>query len=148
MKVKKILAMLLAGTLAISAAGCAGSGNTAAPSASEGAGAQNEKIKINSWHQWSNDTNELRQMYEKAVTDYMAANPNVTINSQALDTEAYKTKISAEFAGDAKGIDVFYYWGAGTASKLIKADKLLPLDTYVTDEVKGKMLEGSTTAFT
>lgn len=42
---------------------------------------------------------------------------------------------------------MFYYWGAGTARKMINADKLLPLDSYITDEIKGKLLEGSTAAF-
>ena len=44
-----------------------------------------------------------------------------------MDTEAYKTKINAEFAGDAKGIDVFYWWGAGTAKKLVDAGKVMAL---------------------
>lgn len=106
-----------------------------------------EKVTLNVWHQWSNDTNELKKLYEQAVATYMEQNPNVTINTQTLDTEAYKTKISAEFAGTADGIDVFYYWGAGMARKLVNADKLLPMDDYLTDEVKGKILPGSTSAF-
>jgi raffinose/stachyose/melibiose transport system substrate-binding protein len=106
-----------------------------------------EEITLNVWHQWSNDTNELKKLYDTAVGQYMAENPNVKINTQTLDTEAYKTKISAEFTGDASGIDVFYYWGAGTAKKLVNADKLLPLDEYITDDVKAKILPGSTSAF-
>jgi len=106
-----------------------------------------EPVTLNVWHQWSNDTNELRKIYDLAVADYTTANPHVTINSETLDTEAYKTKISAEFAGNASGIDVFYYWGAGTARKLVNADKLLPFDDYLTDEVKAKILPGSTSAF-
>lgn len=64
-----------------------------------------------------------------------------------MDTEAYKTKINAEFAGDAKGIDVFYWWGAGTAKKLVDAGKVMALDDYLTDDVKSRMVEGSTSAF-
>jgi raffinose/stachyose/melibiose transport system substrate-binding protein len=106
-----------------------------------------EPVTLNVWHQWSNETNELKKVYDQAVTDYIAENPHVTINTQTLDTEAYKTKISAEFAGNASGIDVFYYWGAGTARKLINADKLLPIDKYLTDEIKAKILPGATAAF-
>jgi raffinose/stachyose/melibiose transport system substrate-binding protein len=109
--------------------------------------ASDEQITLNVWHQWSNDTNELKKLYDTAVGQYMKDNPNVKINTQTLDTEAYKTKISAEFTGDASGIDVFYYWGAGTAKKLVNADKLLPLDDYITDDVKAKILPGSTSAF-
>ena len=132
----------MAAALAAGMTGCGGK-DSAAPAGGSGDG----KVVLNVWHQWSNDTNELKKKYDEAVAAYTAENPNVEINTQTLDTEAYKTKISAEFAGDAKGIDVFYYWGAGTARKMINADKLLPLDSYITDEVKGKLLEGSTAAF-
>ncbi len=140
---KKLIAVFLAAVLSFSAVGCGSSADT-----DKKGDAGSQKVTLNVWHQWSNDTNELKQMYDKAVSTYMEENPDVIINTQTLDTEAYKTKISAEFAGDAKGIDIFYYWGAGTANKLVKANKLLPIDDYVTDEVKSKMLDGSTTAFT
>ena len=139
---KRISAVVMAAALAAGMTGCASKGSTF-PESGSGSG----KVVLNVWHQWSNDTNELKKKYDEVVSAYMAENPNVEINTQTLDTEAYKTKISAEFAGDAKGIDVFYYWGAGTARKMINADKLLPLDPYITDEVKGKLLEGSTAAF-
>ena len=89
----------------------------------------------------------MKAKYEEAAAAYMSEHPNVTIQTETLDTEAYKTKINAEFAGDAEGIDVFYWWGAGTAKKFVEADKLLVLDDYVTDEVRANMLEGSTGAF-
>ena len=139
---KRMSAVVMAAALAAGMTGCASKGSTS-PESGSGSG----KVVLNVWHQWSNDTNELKKKYDEVVSAYMAENPNVEINTQTLDTEAYKTKISAEFAGDAKGIDVFYYWGAGTARKMINADKLLPLDPYITDEVKGKLLEGSTAAF-
>ncbi|WP_099467006.1 ABC transporter substrate-binding protein [Konateibacter massiliensis] len=156
---KKILSAVLAATLTVSLAACGSSGKTeettgntsndTAATTIEAStdSSSDEKITLNVWHQWSNDTNELKKLYDIAVGNYMSENPNVTINTQTLDSEAYKTKISAEFTGDASGIDVFYYWGAGTAKKLVNADKLLPLDDYLTDEVTGKLLPGSTNAF-
>lgn len=143
--ISKIATSILAATMVIGLAGC---GKTE-PVAEEtpGAPAADEEVTLNVWHQWSNDTNELKKLYDQAVADYISENPHVKIETQTLDTEAYKTKISAEFAGDAKGIDVFYYWGAGTARKLVNADKLLPMDEYLTDDVKSRMLEGATTAF-
>ncbi|MDD2971256.1 MAG: extracellular solute-binding protein [Lachnospiraceae bacterium] len=156
---KKAISAILCAAMVMSMTGCgsksadvpatdttASTDGTEAAETADAAGG--DKVTLNVWHQWSNDTNELKAIYEKAVEDYMAENPNVVINSETLDTEAYKTKISAEFAGDASGIDVFYYWGAGMARKLVNADKLLPLDDYLTDDVKGRILEGSTSAFT
>lgn len=142
--ISKIATSLLAATMVIGLAGCAKTDNVAEETPVNNAG---EEVTLNVWHQWSNDTNELKGIYDQAVADYVSENPNVKIETQTLDTEAYKTKISAEFAGDAKGIDVFYYWGAGTARKLVNADKLLPMDEYLTDDVKSRILEGATTAF-
>lgn len=150
----KVVSIGLAVTMVLSMAAC-GSNTTESSSASDSntasststGSASDEKVTLNVWHQWSNDTNELKQIYDQAVEEYMQENPNVTIHSETLDTDAYKTKISAEFAGEASGIDVFYYWGAGMARKLVNADKLLPLDEYLTDDVKEKILDGSTGAF-
>lgn len=106
-----------------------------------------EKITLNVWHQWTNDTNELKRIYDKAVENYMAEHENIEIRTHTLDTEAYKTKISADFAGAAEEIDVFYYWGAGMAKKLVEADKLLPMDDYMDDSVRERILPGATDAF-
>ena len=108
---------------------------------------ENQTITLNVWHQWSNDTNELKKIYDQAVEEYMNQHPNITINTEILDTEAYKAKISAEFAGSATDIDVFYYWGSGMARKLIKADKLLALDEYISHEVRESVLPGAADAF-
>ena len=139
--VKKLVTGALVASMVLSLAACGKDGKQA------DSGKSGEKITLNVWHQWSNDTNELKKIYDEAVAQYMTDNPNVEIKSETLDTEAYKTKISAEFAGTASGIDVFYYWGAGMARKLVNADKLLPLDDYITDDVRAKILPGSTAAF-
>lgn len=152
---KRALALLLGTTMVLGMTACGGSDTSASADAEQETGiatetaasSEAEPVTLNVWHQWSNDTNELKAKYEEAVADYIAENPHVTINTETLDTEAYKTKINAEFAGDADGIDVFYWWGAGTAKKFVEADKLLPLDDYITDDVRGRMLEGSTAAF-
>lgn len=138
---KKVLAVTLASTMAFSMVGCGNSDSKSEGKKDDGT------ITLNVWHQWSNDTNELKGRYEEAVKAYEKDNPNVKIKTETLDTESYKTKINAEFAGDAKGIDVFYWWGAGTAKKLVDAGKVMALDDYLTDDVKSRMVEGSTSAF-
>lgn len=156
---KKVLAVLLVVTLTVGLMAC-GNSNSNKEDNSTPVSVENvqddkgtekvatkEEVTLNVWHQWSNDTNELKGKYEEAVASYMQENPSVVIHSETLDTEAYKTKINAEFAGNADGIDVFYWWGAGTAKKFVDADKLLALDDYITDDVRARMLEGSTGAF-
>lgn len=140
---KCIFSTIAIASLTFSMIGCNNSSNSEAQKDNS----NDTKMTLNVWHQWANDNNELKGLYDDAVKAYQTENPNVIINTETLDTEAYKTKIATEFAGDAKGIDVFYYWGAGMARKLVNADKLLPLDSYMTDEVKSKLKQGSTQAF-
>ncbi len=160
MKVKKIITLLLVVAMMTGIVGCTNADNDASLNESttdnaavneetsdDSQATTDEEIVLNVWHQWSNDTNELKKLYDEAVAAYEAEHPNVVINTETLDTEAYKTKIAAEFAGSASGIDVFYYWGAGMARKLVNADALLPLDDYLTDDVKARILPGSTGAF-
>lgn len=142
--IKRIVIFMIAAVMAVSMIGC---GKEEKKNTDTTTDSKDEKVTLNVWHQWSNDTNELKKLYDAAVEQYMKDNKDVTINTETLDTEAYKTKISAEFAGDASGIDVFYYWGAGMARKLVNADKLLPLDEYLTEDIKSKVLSGSTAAF-
>ena len=107
-----------------------------------------EKVHINLWHQWTIDTDSNRIALDKAVAEYVAANPNIEIESHILENEAYKTKMSTEFAGSASSIDVFFYWGGGRAGKLQQADKLLPLQDYLTAEQMGSVKPGSANEFT
>jgi len=151
---RKVVKLILTLILALSLVGCGEKDKTDSTSTSSDKDASteenkssDEQITLNVWHQWSNDTNELKNYYEEAVVEYEAAHPNVKINTETLDTEAYKTKIAAEFAGKASGIDVFYYWGSGMAKKLVKADKLLCIDDYITNDIKAK-ITGSMNAFT
>lgn len=137
---RRIVGSLLAVAIALSVTGCNSSHKVVTSD-------KTEKITLNVWHQWSNDTNELNKKYDEAVAAYQKKNTNIVINTKTLDTEAYKTKISAEFTGEARDIDVFYYWGAGKAKKLVNADKLLALDKYITDDVRERLLDGSTNAF-
>lgn len=137
--IKKGIAIFLSAIMIIGLCGCVREEETTKE--------EKEKITLNVWHQWSNDTNELKKKYDEAVASYEKSHPEIKINTNTLDTEAYKTKISAEFTGEAEGIDVFYYWGAGKAKKLVNAGKLLALDEYITEDIKSKLIEGSLNAF-
>lgn len=137
---KKVWGVFLAVVVSIGLLGCNNTKTTTEKNTEN-------KITLNVWHQWSNDTNELKRKYDEAVLEYEKEHSNITIHTKTLDTEAYKTKISSEFAGEAKDIDVFFYWGAGKAKKLVQADKLLALDDYITEDIRAKLLQGSTSAF-
>ncbi len=144
--IKKAVCFVLTGAMIFSLTACAKPNTPAA--AEQAPAAAEEKITLNVWHQWSNDTNDLRKIYTQAVEKYMAEHSNVVIKTDTLDTEAYKTKINTAFASNSADVDVFYYWGGGKARKLVESGKLLALDDYVKDGTMDKILPGSTTAFT
>lgn len=137
---------LLLGTVACSSTGAAGS--QSAQSGQAGASASTEKIKLNLWHEWTTDTDAMRIATDQAVKDYMAEHPNIEIETHMLENEAYKTKISTEFAGSASGIDLFFYWGGGRGRKLQQAGKLLPVGDYLTKEQLATIKPGAEKQFT
>ena len=138
-----VLAVSLVGSLAV---GCGKNTTSTGGDSTGGNTKTEEKITLNVWHQWSNDNNDLKKIYDQAVQQYQKDHSNITIKTDTLDTEAYKTKINTAFAGNTEDVDVFYYWGGGKARKFADAGKLLPLDEYIS-EAKNKIQPGSTTAF-
>ncbi len=104
-----------------------------APSSSQ----QNGKtITLNVWHEWTSETDAMNIATSRAAAAYMERHPEVHIDINILENEAYKTKISTEFAGGAKGIDIFFWWGGGRGAKLARADKLLPVGDYITEDIE------------
>lgn len=136
---KRILATLLSAVMGVGLlAGCG---------AGENEDAGDGQITLDVWDIWTDPSSSLTTAFETAVEQYEADNPDINIELHGLDSDAYKTKMSTEFAGKAEGIDVFYYWAPGMIKKLIEADKVLPIDEYVTDEQLTRVKEGSTQSF-
>lgn len=141
----KIISAAMSILMVISLAGCGKTVDKDTDKKSDGE--KDEKITLEVWHQWSNDTNDLKKIYEEAVEKYQEENKNVTIKTDTLETEAYKTKISTAFASNSASCDVFYYWGGGKARKLVESGKLLALDDYLKDGTMNNIKPGSTAAF-
>lgn len=106
-----------------------------------------DKVVLDVWHQFTDPESAQTKTFLEAVENYQNEHDNIEIELHGLDTESYKTKISTEFASSASGVDVFYYWAPGKIKQLIDADKVLPLNDYVTDEIMGRVKEGSTSSF-
>lgn len=147
---KRTLTVLLASTMVFGLASCANSSSssTSGTSSSTSSAATDEKVTLKVWHQWADDSNALKSDYEKAVKAYEDANPNITIESDALATEAYKTKLTTAFAGNSADCDVFYDWSPGKTASLAQAGRLLAIDDYVKDGTLDQIQPGSTDAFT
>lgn len=130
MKKRIMAAMLTAAMTASLLAGCGGSDNggsaagdaaatgsdtqeTAAPAddsaADTGDAASGEAVAIKLFSNLPDRKNGQGLVEQMIIDEYMAANPNVTIEVEALDEEAYKTKFKA-YAMDGMP-DVVSIWG-------------------------------------
>lgn len=139
---KKISSLLLTILLTSSLMAC---GNKATDKAKTG-GTQ-EKITLKFWHIWTSDTDSNKKNVEAVIKEWNVANPNVQIESEGTENEAYKTKIKTAISAN-EAPDIFVTWGAGFSKPFIDAGKVLPLDDYLKDGTKEKLLTGALTYLT
>ncbi len=150
---KKVGALLLTATMTLPLTAC-GSGSSDTPdtkkessvsdTGSDGAdsGSSEEQITLTIWHQSVADTDPVKKIIEDSVTEYHELHPNITIEQDGVTGEQYKTKIKTAFAaGEAP--DISYMFSGGSFVKpYIDAEYLLPIDEYISEETKSKVLPG------
>ncbi|MBN1649096.1 MAG: extracellular solute-binding protein [Spirochaetales bacterium] len=74
----------------------------------------------------------------KIAADFMAANPNVTIEMTILENEAFKQKIKAAIdAGDPP--DIFHSWGGGVMVDYANKGMLRDVTSFVKDKLAKKV---------
>jgi len=148
--VKRGIAVMLAGTLTLGLAACgtktAGTDTAnstgSEPSLTSTSTAQNVELKFS--HIWGAATDPFTPSAKKVIDDYQAANKNVKIIVDTNENEAYKTKIKAMAAANELP-DLFSTWGGGFSKPFISANRVLAIDEYLTDDIKGKLLNGALT---
>ena len=139
---KKISALLLTIALTSSLVAC---GKKASDNSK--AAETNKKITLKFWHIWTSDTDSNKKNVEAVIKEWNDANPNVQIESEGTENEAYKTKIKTAISAN-EAPDIFVTWGAGFSKPFIDAGKVLPLDDYSKDGTKEKLLTGALTYLT
>jgi len=140
-KFMKISSLLLTIALTSTLMAC---GNKATTTSKGGA---NQKITLKFWHIWTSDTDSNKQNVEAVIKEWNTANPNVQIEAEGTENEAYKTKIKTAISAN-EAPDIFVTWGAGFSQPFVDAGKLLPLDDYLKDGTKEKLLNGALTYLT
>jgi raffinose/stachyose/melibiose transport system substrate-binding protein len=80
-----------------------------------------EKVTVTWWHISTGDTHKA--LFQKFADDYMAANPNVNIEIQVLENEAFKTKLTTVMQS-GEPPDVFQSWGGGVMNEYANAGLL------------------------
>ncbi|MDO5399962.1 MAG: extracellular solute-binding protein [Eubacteriales bacterium] len=122
---KKIFAMVLALVLLVSMTGCG-----AAPAAPEAKSEDGGQVTLRLFSNLPDRKNGQGLVEQTIIDEYMKENPNVTIEVETLDEEAYKTKFKAY---SMEGMpDVVSIWGqpsfldevldAGVLAELNEAD--------------------------
>lgn len=131
---------LLVGSMLFSLAGCQSSSQSAASSSSS-----SNKVTLTFWNIATTDPGKT--VVNNVVAEWNKENPNIQITTNVTENNAYKTKIKAAIAaGDAP--DIIYSWAGGFTKPFVDAGKILPLDDYLNDGTKDKMLPGALTNVT
>ena len=85
--------------------------------------------------------------WEQVVADYEAAHPDVTIEMQFLENEAFKAKLTTLLQSDARP-DIFYSWGGGVLKVQIEAGVLRDIDDLMRGEWEETLSPAAVNAFT
>ena len=131
----------LAATATFVFAACSGGGASTAPStAAESAPASAESVAPSeaagepvtiTWYHIQNNDPGL-SLWKKLADEYMAANPNVTIDTQVLENEAFKTKLTTLLQqGDIP--DLFQTWGGGGLRQQVEAGLVKDITADIAD---------------
>lgn len=150
MKSRRLFASVLcASFLLTTATACAqspaassanGSANSTAPATST----SSEKVTLTFWNNYTNDT---QHVMANTIKQWNTDHPNIQIDASATENNAYKTKIKTAIAGNSAP-DIIYSWAGGFTKTFVDAGKILPLDDYLNDGTKDKMLTGALTNIT
>jgi len=105
-----------------------------------------EKVTLEVWHLWTTENDGNAIAFNKALDEYRADHPNVTINIDATENEAYKTKIKTAISAN-EAPDVFFSWGAGFAKPFVEAGQVAVITDYLPDGALDDLIMGTTNNF-
>lgn len=141
---KTVRACVAAALLAALLAGCGAPTNGTNPPV-ETSGADATVLDV--WYQSDNPSSAFNSKMEEAVSQYEKTHSGVKLTLHSLDSATYKEKLATDFTGRADDIDVFYDWAPAKLTQLVKADRVLPLDDYISAEKLSEIKAGSEESF-
>ncbi len=147
MKTRKFLAVSAVMAMALAGLAACSSGDSSPGSSSGGSdsGSSSEPVTLTFWH--NSTTGEGKAYWDEVAKAYMDANPNVTIEIQAIQNEDMDGKLQTALnAGDAP--DIFMARGGGKLADIVAAGQVMDLTDKVTDATKSAVGEGVLSAFT
>jgi raffinose/stachyose/melibiose transport system substrate-binding protein len=129
-KIYTILSILLIASFALTACGTPAATATEVPSSATEAPTDatevpasdsGDKVTVTWWHIGTAEKDTA--LYQSFADEYMAANPNVTIEITVLENEAFKTKL-ATVMQSGEPPDLFHSWGGGVMNEYADAGLL------------------------
>lgn len=104
-----------------------------------------EKVTLSFLHKWPEPDNMA--FFQKAVKDFEAANPNITIKMEAVADDPYKDKIRVVMAS-GNVPDIFFSWSGEYAGQFVRAGRALDLTAALGDAAwKGRFSEATLEPF-
>jgi raffinose/stachyose/melibiose transport system substrate-binding protein len=114
---RKPAAAAMAATAALAIAACGGSSGSTASSS-------NGKVTL-TW--WTNATaGQLKTVWQQAATAFHTAHPNVTIQVEPLQNEAFTTKVAPALASSNPPA-IYQQWGGGQEATQVPSGKVTDL---------------------
>jgi multiple sugar transport system substrate-binding protein/raffinose/stachyose/melibiose transport system substrate-binding protein len=97
------------------------------------------------WH--NSTTGDGKKYWEDTVAAFMKANPNVTINIQAIQNEDMDGKLQTALNSN-DGPTIFMARGGGKLADVVAADKVMDITSKISPDVKSAYGAGIFSAFT
>lgn len=106
-----------------------------------------EKITLKMMHLWPDSNNSAQNKMVKAIIkEFEEANPNITIKTEVLENEQYKSKLKVLAASNDLP-DIGFTWAAGFMDPYVRGNKFAAVDDLLQDELKGKFVAGTTEGY-
>jgi raffinose/stachyose/melibiose transport system substrate-binding protein len=97
-------------------------------------------VSLKLWHIWDND-----RAFQTVLENFSKAYPHIKLVIDGTPY-GYETKIKTAIAAN-EAPDIFFTWGGGFSAPFVRAGKVLPLDDYLNDGTRNRLLQGSLTNF-
>nr|WP_280787963.1 extracellular solute-binding protein [Paenibacillus sp. PastF-3] len=106
-----------------------------------------EKITLKMMHLWPDSNNSAQnKMVKEIIREFEEANPNITIKTEVLENEQYKSKLKVLAASNDLP-DIGFTWAAGFMDPYVRGDKFAAVDDLLQNELKGKFVAGTTEGY-
>jgi raffinose/stachyose/melibiose transport system substrate-binding protein len=117
--VRRCAAISLAATAALTLAACGGGGSASSTGSAH--------VTLTWWNNATAGT--LKNVWQQAATAFHQAHPNVTIQVEPIQNEAFTTKVPAARAGNDPP-DIYQQWGGGQEATQVPSGKVTDLSKY------------------